>query len=711
LPSSAATASARPWDRPVALARAVPVPVWLGTLVLVSAAIRFQLARGMVAPWIMVDELIYSELAKSFAASGHFLFRGHPTGTAFGFVYPVLISPAWAAFQNVPHAYAAAKAINCVVMSLAAVPAYLLARRMAGQWLSLLAATLAVAIPSLIYTGTLMTENAFYPLFLTTIWALVCYLERPGAWRVLGVLAATFFTFETRAQAIALVPAILVAPVLLSLLDRRGLRGLRDHVWLYGIVGGLVVLVAAFEEARGHSPLAVLGVYESAGQQHHATSTVARWFLYHLAEIDLYVGVIPFAALIALAAMAYRLPRQYRAFVAAVVPTCVFLLGVVAEFASRPDVARIEERNMFYLAPLFLIALVAWIDVGVPRPVLATGIAVVAAAALPGLIPFSSLINVPAVSDTLSLIPWWWLQDNWISMQTVSTVVVVCSIAAGLLFLVVPRRFALVLPALVLAYFAFEQHPIETGPHSVRQASLGSLYVGDANPKRDWIDRTVGHDANVVALWSGVTSPFTVWENEFFNRSVGQIYDLSGPLPGGQPEKFAHLDRTTGAITGDDGRSIRARYVLTDASVALAGKPLAEDSKNGLVLFRVGGPLRSQSVVSGLYLQDTWSGKTVRYTRFSCAGGRLRVLLGSDQGLFRSDQTVTAREAGRVVGRASVTPLGTTPLELPLRPAKGRCVVDFTVGRTVVPAAVTHGKNPDTRELGAHFLRFVYLPK
>ena len=59
---------------------------------------------------------------------------------------------------------------------------------------------------------------------------------------------------------------------------------------------------------------------------------------------------------------------------------------------------------------------------------------------------------------------------------------------------------------------------------------------------------------------------------------------------------------------GDDGRSIRARYVLTDTSVALAGSR-AEDSKNGLVLFRVGGPLRSQSVVSGLYLEDTWSGR------------------------------------------------------------------------------------------------------
>ncbi len=56
----------------------------------------------MVAPWIMVDELIYSELAKSFAAIGHFAVRGNPIGLAFGFVYPVLISPAWRLFGSIP---------------------------------------------------------------------------------------------------------------------------------------------------------------------------------------------------------------------------------------------------------------------------------------------------------------------------------------------------------------------------------------------------------------------------------------------------------------------------------------------------------------------------------------------------------------------------------------------------------------------------------
>jgi hypothetical protein len=44
-------------------------------IVVVSAAVRFWLGRRMVAPWIMVDELIYSELAKSFAEHGRFLIR------------------------------------------------------------------------------------------------------------------------------------------------------------------------------------------------------------------------------------------------------------------------------------------------------------------------------------------------------------------------------------------------------------------------------------------------------------------------------------------------------------------------------------------------------------------------------------------------------------------------------------------------------------
>ncbi len=63
----------------VELVRSVPAWVWVAALVVLSTGIRYVLARRAVAPWIMVDELIYSELAKSFAGSGHFLVREHAT--------------------------------------------------------------------------------------------------------------------------------------------------------------------------------------------------------------------------------------------------------------------------------------------------------------------------------------------------------------------------------------------------------------------------------------------------------------------------------------------------------------------------------------------------------------------------------------------------------------------------------------------------------
>ena len=59
------------------------------------------------------------------------------------------------------------------MMSLAAIPAYLIARRMLSKQLAFAAAVLAVAIPSMVYTGTLMTENAFYPIFLFAVYVIV----------------------------------------------------------------------------------------------------------------------------------------------------------------------------------------------------------------------------------------------------------------------------------------------------------------------------------------------------------------------------------------------------------------------------------------------------------------------------------------------------------------------------------------------------------
>ena len=684
-----------------AVVHAVPVWAWLVGLVVVSTLVRYAIGRQAVAPWIMVDELIYSELAKSFAATGHFLVRDEPSDV-YGFVYPILISPAWAIYQKVPDAYAAAKAINALLMSLAAVPAYFLARRVLGPWLALAAAVLTVSLPSLVYTGTLMTENAFYPVFLLVALTMVLWLERPTVTWTLVLVGACTLAFLTRTQAVALLPAVLTAPLLVA-----GRRAFREYRLMYGLAAAGALLVVVVQAARGASPLGVLGAYEAARNSDYSFGEVARWFLYHVAELDLSLGVIPFAALILLALLARRLARPDRIFVAVAGALSFWLVLEVAIFASQPSVNRIQERNMFYLAPLFLIALLLWIERGLPRPSMATTVAVALAAALPGALPYEDLIGLSAVSDTIALLPLWSLSDSGVGLENVGLVVVCASILAGLVLLFVPRRYALVLPVLVLAFFAVSQKPIQG---KQRTASIGSLFAGITVPHRDWIDRAVGPKADVVAIWSGNTDRYAIWENEIFNRSVGTVYDTGAPLAGDLPETPLRADRLTGLLRDPDGKPVRAAYVLTDGSVSLQGRVVARDERKGMLLYRADGPLRQTSRVEGLYPQDTWSGKTVTYTRLSCRGGTVAVRLQSDPALFRGPNTVTATVGGSVVARASVPPLATRVLRVPLEPRGGTCVVRFTIGRTAIPAVVTNGVNTDPRALGMHFNRFSYSP-
>src|SRR4051812_23888642 len=288
---------------------ALPISVSLGGLVAVSAVVHYMLALLVPAPWIFADELRYSELAKSFASTGHFAIRGVP-GSGLGPLYPMLISPAWALFTDVPDAYIAVKAINAVAISLAAVPAYLLARRLLPRSWSLVAAGLSVMLPSTVYAGTIMTENLFYPLFVGASLMIVLALERPTAAHQLGALGLIGLAFLTRTQGIALVPAFVTAigaVCITDALDERSRfravrRGLRGFLATWTALATAFVAVLCLEALRGRSVLSDFGDGQGSLQQNYNLGAVAKWFLYHLAELDLYVGVLPFAAFLILIA-------------------------------------------------------------------------------------------------------------------------------------------------------------------------------------------------------------------------------------------------------------------------------------------------------------------------------------------------------------------------------------------------------------------------
>jgi hypothetical protein len=708
--------------RASALVAVVPAWVWLSVLVGSSCAIRAGFALRDPSPWIFQDELLYSELAKSFAATGHFAVREVPVpgGGGFGIVYPALVAPAWAVFHTTTTAYAAAKIINAFAMSLAAIPVYLLARRLTGKALALGASVLTLALPGMVYTGVIMTENAFYPLFLFWMLAVVLALERPTTLRQLAAVGLSFVTYLTRNQGAVLLPALVTAIFLLVLLEAASdrpflvsaLRRAKAYwvTWLTLAIGAAAFLVVELGIKGKTFSTAVLGGYSVVTSSTYSLHDIGRWFLYHLGELDVAVGVLPFAAFVLLAIEAVRRTppsREARAFAVAALSATVWLVVEVAAFAATPFGGQILERNAFYVEPLFLIAIAAWAGGRFAWSRIGTVVAGVVAATLACLPPYDSFLGPRAVSNAFGLLPLWRLeQHGLVAPGHLHRAVIIGAVPAALVFVLLPRRLVLLAPALVLVYLAWANSPVEG---MTSQASRDALYGGIQTP-RNWIDRVAGTNPQVAAIWTNTDgqNPVTLWLNEIFNRSIGPVYNIKGP-PDGLPEATVAIDPSTGVVRSGTGSALRAPYVLTDRSAEVAGDVAARDVGLGMTLYRAKEPMRLTFLSRGIY-PDAWSAGVATYDIFGCRGGSMQVTFLGDPGINPHRQTIVAysRDTGKVLARTTAKPGRRVPFSVPLPTGVPACHLSFAVKPTAVPALTI--RSGDTRVLGTRFLNPRYVP-
>ena len=126
-----------------------------------------------------------------------------------------------------------------------------------------------------------------------------------------------------------------------------------------------------------------------------------------------------------------------------------------------------------------------------------------------------------------------------------------------------------------------------------RVSSAGSRVSGISNPHRDWIDRAVPAGAEVSVLWTGEGDIYTVWQNEFFSRSVGTIYSIAGQLLGALPQTTLSVDARAGLLRGPDGRPVRPRYLLVDDTFTPPGACSPATRCVRITLYELDGPLRS----------------------------------------------------------------------------------------------------------------------
>ena len=406
-------------------------------------------------------------------------------------------------------------------MSLAAIPAYLWARRVgAGPW-ALAAAALTLALPALGYSSFVMTEVVYYPLVTLALLAAAAMLERPTARRQALFALALALAVLTRVQAIVLVPVVVTALVMEALLAREPRRALR----LLPAIVGLALLglaYVAWKAAAGGSATGVLGGYSETAHGYRFGQAL-RFVLYHAADAVLLVAVAPACAtaLLVVGAVRRREPDDaVRAYLAVAVSLFAWLVLQVGLFASQFG-DRLQERYLIALAPVLFIGLALWLARGGPRPRFATAWICLVALVLVEVVPYKRLVTRPALVDSFGLAPLW----AHVPPSRYSLALGVAALVAVALLALLPRRALFVLPVVLLVTLVYAS--VSSSRHALEEARLTKERLLGPDPR--WIDRAA-RDGTVGFLYDGDVYWTAVWENLFFNQAPAARLQPAGRI-------------------------------------------------------------------------------------------------------------------------------------------------------------------------------------
>lgn len=576
----------------------------LSAIVLVAFVTLAWLGAAIPVPRILSDELTYTASGSSLAEGDGLRRRGESYG--FGPAYPAVLATILAFVPDRELAYPLFKIANALLFTLAALPIYLLARRLLPPWWSVVVAALSVAIPSSMYVSLVMTEATSYLTASLALLAIVLSLEKPNVPRQFAVLGAITLSFLVRPQFAVLFIAYLVAIGLqwaITPSPRPRARGSLRTLW--PTIGAVVLCVFAFAAGpflTGTTHAETLGAYSELWRGYNPID-VTRWLVYHLAALELYLAVVPLAVAPVVLSRLLRDRGECSgckaAFASAFLAVNTCLLTVTAAFSSTEyGLNHLHDRYLFYVAPLWFIVLAVWLHDGLPRPLLATGLGVALALVLPAALPFSQLALEEGGVEADAVLTHLWavvnatafdIAPDHLSGQRVLAAFVLVLLAAVVLL---PKRFRFLLVSVVAVVM------VVTAGLAWRDAAAAArdmdVRLGE---ERAWVDNAVGTSGKVMSLYvsapcgSSLQASFGLLLTEFFNRAVKRAAYISAPDGSLLPSTEARVTQD-GRLVGESGEPLIAEYVLTMPGVGLSGRRVASGTSIPLFLWRVDGPVR-----------------------------------------------------------------------------------------------------------------------
>jgi hypothetical protein len=624
--------------RPHAVTRAATIParLLLGGIVAASFLVRYVAALGHTTPLYFPDEYIYSSIARSLAQSGRPLVRGSSAHFP-AMLEPLLAAPFW--LTNDPAlAYRLTQAENALAMSLAAVPVYLLVRRLGGgNWLSLAAAALTVVSPDLFFSSFVLADAIAYPLVLGAVYLGVRALAEPSRRLQLGFAALAVLATFARIQYVFL-PIVFVAAALV--VERGSVRTVWSRFRL-----SVLLYTAPLAFAAVLGPKRLLGYYSGVADLHVKPGEIAHWLgtdamlLAYAAGFALVPGAIVGIAL----ALWKPSSREESGFAALLVGLLLGLFAETALYATNGS-DRFQERYLMVLLPLAFPAFVLWLRRGRPAKH-AVALIAVGLLALSARVPLSGYTVSDFKQDSPFLMGVFRLEkavgvgDGSLSIALGAAVL--AGLGAAVAFK--SRLVWLAVGATIVASCAVSLGAISFDHHVVR--SVRATYLP---PDARWIDHA--HVGDATLIQTPATPHARAHEQLFWNGSLKRLafLDQASPI-----DAFGHPHVTI----ADDGRfllggkTLLGPLVISNFAVRaqLTGAlPVARGAD--YELWRPAGTPRMALFVGGLY-QSGWLSPSGHVTLYPGANGRVAGTLRIPLSLPRATKRTVLRLQGPGVDR------------------------------------------------------------
>src|SRR3954447_13106618 len=570
---AAASRTDRAPSNPFARLAAVPAWFWVAGIVVASFCGRLIAAAGRPVPHYLPHEYIYPSLARSFAEPGRPLIRG--VGVHFpALLDPLVTAPVWLVTHDPVRAYGITQGLHAVFVSLAALPAYLLAKRLGvAPWLAVAVAALAVAVPDGVYASSMLADPLAYPLLLASIYLGRCLVERSTLGLQVAFALASALAVLARVQ-YAVVPLAVLGAELVA--DRfRILVSLR-RTWL-----ALALLAAppAFLFAALGSQR-VLGVYSHGDHTLHPGSLV-HWVAREAMLLAYASGWVLVPG--ALAALALSLVRPVRrAELAFAVTTLLLGAALLLEAAQIADTdsQRFQERYLFALVPLLAVAFGLYVKRGLPWRV-PVGLWSAALLLLAARVPLSGYAAAHNKDDSPTL----WAVLRFEALVSVGNGALAVALVAAALSAIAALAAFRKLPAAVAvlgALAAFRKPPAAVGGLGGLAACCAlsaaassydhlssTILRHSLNQDLRWVDHA--HLGSVDLLAPPGARREQSWEQLFWNTSVNRLLVLGSPPLDQFDTKFVRV-APDGRILVDGRADRRPLLVQTYAStVQLTG--------------------------------------------------------------------------------------------------------------------------------------------